>query len=93
LNTFPILVPPLRERSTDIPLFIENFIRKFQKLGNAKVKRVSPAAMERLLAYRWPGNVRQLESTIERAIILAEGEVLEERHLPAEILAIHAGPA
>ena len=92
LNTFPILVPPLRERSTDIPLFIETFIRKFQNLGNGKVKRVSPAAMERLLAYHWPGNVRQLESTIERAIILAEGEVLEERHLPAEIVAVHAGP-
>ena len=91
LNTFPILVPPLRERSTDIPLFIETFIRKFQNLGNGKVKRVSPAAMERLLAYHWPGNVRQLESTIERAIILAEGEVLEERHLPAEIVSPDAG--
>jgi DNA-binding NtrC family response regulator len=90
LNTFPILVPPLRERPTDIPLFIESFIRNFQSLGNGKVKRVSPAAMERLLAYRWPGNVRQLQSTIERAVILAEGEVIEESHLPAEIVSAHA---
>ncbi|HME42638.1 MAG TPA: sigma-54 dependent transcriptional regulator [Syntrophorhabdales bacterium] len=91
LNTFPILVPPLRERPTDISLFIEAFIRKFQSLGSGKVKRVSPAAMQRLLAYRWPGNVRQLESTIERAVILAEGEVIEESHLPAEIVSVDAG--
>jgi len=93
LNTFPILVPPLRERPTDIPIFIEHFIRKFQSLGSGKVKRVSSAAMQRLLTYHWPGNVRQLESTIERAVILTEGEAIEESHLPAEIVTAYEVPA
>jgi DNA-binding NtrC family response regulator len=93
LNTFPIVVPPLRERSTDIPLFVQSFIKKFNNLGNGKVKRLSPAVMERLLAYPWPGNVRQLESAIERAVILAEGDTIEEDHLPGEIIAIQSGPS
>jgi DNA-binding NtrC family response regulator len=86
LSTFPIVIPPLRERATDIPLFVESFIKKFRELGNGKARRISPAAMKRLLAYHWPGNVRQLESAIERAIILAEGEVIEEYHLPSEVV-------
>ncbi len=86
LNIFPIIIPPLRERRTDIPFFVESFIKKYQNLGNGRVQRVSPVSMKRLLAYHWPGNVRQLESAIERAIILTEGEVIEEHHLPAEIL-------
>jgi DNA-binding NtrC family response regulator len=93
LNTFPIVVPPLRERFTDIPLFVQSFIKKFQNLGNGKVKRLSPAAMERFLAYPWPGNVRQLESAVERAVILAEGDVIEENHLPAEIVTVHSWPS
>jgi DNA-binding NtrC family response regulator len=93
LNTFPIVVPPLRERFTDIPLFVQSFIKKFHNLGNGKVKRLSPAVMERLLAYPWPGNVRQLESAIERAVILAEGDIIDEDHLPAEIITVHSGPS
>lgn len=93
LNTFPIMVPALRERPTDIPLFVESFIHRFRKLGSGGVKRVSPAAMKRLLGYYWPGNVRQLESAIERAAILADGEVIEERHLPAEVLTAHVVPS
>ena len=93
LNTFPIVVPPLRERVTDIPLFVQSFIEKFHHLGNGKVKRLSPAVMERLLAYPWPGNVRQLESAIERAVILAEGDTIEEDHLPAEITTVRSGPS
>jgi DNA-binding NtrC family response regulator len=89
LNTFPIVVPALRERATDIPLFVESFIKKFRELGNGKVRRISPGALKRLLVYPWPGNVRQLESAIERAIILAEGEVIEEDHLPYEIVDVH----
>ena len=93
LNTFPIVVPPLRERSTDIPLFVQSFIEKFHQLGNGKVKRLSPVVMERLLAYPWPGNVRQLESAIERAVILAEGDTIEEDHLPTEITTVHSRPS
>jgi len=91
LNTFPIVIPPLRERATDIPLFVEHFLQKFNHLGDGRVKRVSPDALDRLLSYQWPGNVRQLESAIERAIILAEGEVIEEHHLPPEILYLLSG--
>jgi len=86
LNTFPIVIPPLRERATDVPLFVEHFLEKFKTLGNGRMKRVSSVAMDRLLSYQWPGNVRQLESAIERAVILADGEVIEEHHLPPEIL-------
>ena len=92
LSTFPIMIPPLRERIIDISLFVESFIEKFRDLGNGKVKRASPAAMKRLLAYHWPGNVRQLESAIERAAILAEGEVIEENHLPSEVVDTHLRP-
>ena len=86
LNTFPITIPPLRERDTDIPLLVNHFLKKFQALGKGRVKSVSPDAMSRLLSYHWPGNVRQLESAIERAIILAEGEVIGEENLAHEIV-------
>jgi two-component system, NtrC family, response regulator PilR len=93
LNTFPIRVPPLRERAADIPLFIDEYIKKFRSLGSGNVRQVSREAMERLLAYTWPGNVRQLESAIERAVILADGEVIHERHLPVEIMDGHSRPS
>jgi DNA-binding NtrC family response regulator len=86
LNTFPIVIPPLRERGTDVPLLVNHFLRKFQALGKGRVKRVSPDAMRRLLSFRWPGNVRELESAIERAIILAESEVIGEEDLAFEIV-------
>ncbi|MDD5207696.1 MAG: sigma 54-interacting transcriptional regulator, partial [Desulfobacterales bacterium] len=91
LNTFPIFIPPLRERATDIPLLVDHFLRKFRNLKSDAARRVSPAAMERLLAYHWPGSVRQLESVIERAIILAEHDTIEERDLPQEVLHPFAG--
>jgi DNA-binding NtrC family response regulator len=86
LNTFPIVIPPLRERDTDVPLLVSHFLKKFQAWGKGRVKRVSPDAMRRLLSYHWPGNVRQLESAIERAIILAESEVIGEEDLADEIV-------
>src|SRR5208337_1383431 len=86
LNTFPIVIPPLRERDTDVPLLVNHFLKKYQTLGKGIVKRVSPGAMHRLLSYHWPGNVRELESAIERAIILAESEVIEEDDLAHEIV-------
>jgi transcriptional regulator with GAF, ATPase, and Fis domain len=86
LNTFPIVIPPLRERDTDVPLLVNHFLKKYQALGKGTVKRVSPDAMRRLLSYHWPGNVRELESAIERAIILAESEVIEEENLAHEIV-------
>ena len=77
LKIVPIAVPPLRERVEDIPLlarhFMEHFNRKFRKHFEA----VTPEAMERLCAYRWPGNVRELKNTIERAVILEDGPLLD----------------
>ncbi|MFB3904198.1 MAG: sigma-54-dependent transcriptional regulator [Acidobacteriota bacterium] len=87
LNTFPIVIPPLRERTTDIPILVEHFLKKYKLVASQEVKRVSPRAMQRLLAYSWPGNVRQLESAIERAMILAEGNQIEEADLPPEVRA------
>jgi DNA-binding NtrC family response regulator len=91
LNTFPIVIPPLRERVTDIPLLVDHFLKKLRSLTEGPAKRVCPAAMDRLLSYHWPGSVRQLESVIERAIILAEGDTIEERDLPQEVLHPFAG--
>jgi len=87
LNTFPIVIPPLRERVTDIPLLVEHFVKKYKSVASHDAKRVSPRAMQRLLTYSWPGNVRELESAIERAMILTEGEEIEETDLPAEVRA------
>jgi len=86
LNTFPIVIPPLKERETDIPLLVDHFLKKFRTSREGSVKRVSPPAMSRLLSYHWPGNIRQLESALERAILLADGDVIEESHLPREVL-------
>lgn len=76
LNVFPIEVPPLRNRKEDIPLLVEHFVDKFNKEYNKSIKYVSDAAMEKLKAYNWPGNIRELENLIERASILTNGETL-----------------
>lgn len=71
LNVVPIRVPPLRARASDIPLLVEHFGEKICRREGFRPKTVSPSAMERLIAYHWPGNVRQLEHVIERAVSLA----------------------
>ena len=85
LNVFPLQMPPLRERSGDLPLLVAFFVRRYaQKLGKP-VKRVSDDTMRRFEAYAWPGNVRELQNVIERAVVLSTGPVLvvDERVLPA----------
>ncbi|CAL1241668.1 sigma 54-interacting transcriptional regulator [Candidatus Methylocalor cossyra] len=77
LNVFPIRIPPLRERRTDIPLLARHFLAKFARKLGKPIAAIAPAAMERLLAYPWPGNVRELQNVIERAVILAQGPQLE----------------
>jgi formate hydrogenlyase transcriptional activator len=76
LNVFPIAVPPLRERREDIPALVEHFIRHFRDRLHAPARRVSRAAMELLTAYAWPGNIRELENILERAMIVSPGEDL-----------------
>ena len=77
LNVVPIHVPPLRERKEDIPPLAEHFIAQYRRKLQTPVRGIAPAALDLLVSYDWPGNVRELEHTIERAIILAEGELLD----------------
>ena len=77
LNVFPIFVPPLRDRSCDIPALVDHFMeRKAAELKVGDTPRLAPGAMDALMAYRWPGNVRELENLLERAMILHRGEPL-----------------
>jgi len=80
LNVFNVDVPPLRERKEDIPLIVEHFINKYNKILNKKVKKVSAKAMELLLNYNYPGNIRELENIIERSMIMAKDEIIDERY-------------
>jgi DNA-binding NtrC family response regulator len=85
LNVVPLRLPPLRERREDIPLLVNHFIHTFSLRGTKKVPAVSPEAMEVLITYDWPGNVRQLENAIERAFALEIGEAITLNDLPADI--------
>jgi DNA-binding NtrC family response regulator len=81
LNVMPINMPPLRERIEDIPLLIDFFIQKFMDKKNGMVKQISKTAMQILMNYDWPGNIRELENIIERAVLLCHGETIEVDHL------------
>jgi len=82
LNVFPIHVPPLRERGTDILLLANYFAEKFSKENHKDIKRISTPAIDMLMSYHWPGNVRELENCIERAVLLSSDEVIHGHHLP-----------
>ncbi len=82
LNIISIEVPPLRERKVDIPLLIEEFIKKHAKHMSKKIDGLSQGALSALMDYHWPGNIRELENVIERAIILSKGPLVEPRDLP-----------
>ena len=82
LNVFPIYMPPLRERKSDILLLADHFAGKFSKSSGKKVRRISTAAIDLLMSYHWPGNVRELENCIERAVVLCPGPSIEAHHLP-----------
>jgi Response regulator containing CheY-like receiver, AAA-type ATPase, and DNA-binding domains len=90
LNVFPIYVPPLRERMEDLPALIEHFIARFSAEAGKRVLGTSAAAMQLLNDYDWPGNVRQLENVIYRAIVLSDGPFLETQDFP-QIVAQSAG--
>jgi DNA-binding NtrC family response regulator len=82
LNVFAIRLPPLRERREDLPLLIQAFITEFNGRNQKSIAGVDHQAMRMLEQYGWPGNVRELRNVIERATILAPGELIEPRHLP-----------
>ncbi len=86
LNVVPIPLPPLRERASDIPALVSFFIDKFNARLSKSVAGVEPAALARLTAYRWPGNIRELENVIERAVLFADGERITEADLPHDVL-------
>ncbi len=82
LNVITIQLPALRERKEDIPLLCQHFLNKYNLKEGKKISRFSPDAMQALMDYEWPGNVRQLENAISHAVILAQGEIIRRRHLP-----------
>jgi two-component system response regulator PilR (NtrC family) len=83
LNVIPIVVPPLRERREDVPLLVNHFVKKYAKSAGRSIAQVLPESLTQLSGYEWPGNVRQLENTIERSVALETGEVLRVQ-LPVE---------
>jgi len=82
LNVFPIHIPPLRERRTDILLLADHFAEKYSKVSRKDVRRISTPAIDMLMVYHWPGNVRELENCIERAVLLSDDGVVHGHHLP-----------
>jgi DNA-binding NtrC family response regulator len=82
LNVIPITLPSLKERKEDIPLFIEYFLEKFNRILNKKVTGFESQALQALLNYDWPGNVRELSNLIERVVVLSKGEVITKEELP-----------
>ncbi len=86
VNVVTITLPPLRDRRSDIPALANHTLERFAHLANGRVKEISRETMEILLDYAWPGNVRQLESAVERAILLCEGDKILPRDLPQEVL-------
>ncbi|MBU1055097.1 MAG: sigma 54-interacting transcriptional regulator [Proteobacteria bacterium] len=82
LNVFPIIVPPLRERKDDIPLLVIAFVEKYAKKYGKQISSVSRETINRLQDYTWPGNIRELESVIERSVILCQGHILQVADKP-----------
>jgi DNA-binding NtrC family response regulator len=82
LHVFPITVPPLRERPEDIPELTRHFLARFAAEEGKRISRIKAEALALLTAYRWPGNVRQLENAIFRAVVLAEGDEIDVHEFP-----------
>jgi Nif-specific regulatory protein len=85
INVFPIYIPALRERINDIPILTDFFIDKFNKRHGKHIKRITSSAIDTLMVYHWPGNIRELENCIERACILSTDNVIRTNNLPASL--------
>jgi DNA-binding NtrC family response regulator len=81
INVVPFTIPPLRERPCDIPLLVTHFLEKFCELNQRKMLKISEAALNRLTQKHWKGNIRELENTIERAVLISNGPELLPEHL------------
>jgi len=101
INTIEIQVPPLRERAEDVQHLAEHFLRIYAEKYNRSVGSISQQAYERMFTYSWPGNVRELQNVMERAVLLAKGDVIEENAIPmpkltakaAQVAAVSTAPA
>lgn len=85
INVIPILIPPLRERVSDIPLLAETFFKRIQLKNGKKIQGIHNSALDRLMQYSWPGNVRELKSAFEYAFVSCQDAYIEPRHLPPSI--------
>jgi len=82
INVFPLFIPPLRERINDIPVLVDHFIEKFNHRHGKNIKRITSMAIDTLMLYHWPGNIRELENCMERACILSTDQVIRTHNLP-----------
>jgi Nif-specific regulatory protein len=85
LNVFPVYLPPLRERRTDILLLAEFFLEQYAKENHKQISRISTPAIDLLMQYHWPGNVRELQNCMERAILICDGPAIKSIHLPPSL--------
>jgi transcriptional regulator with PAS, ATPase and Fis domain len=83
INVIPIQLPPLRERLEDLPLLIENILTRHPVAKEKNIRQLTPIVLDQMLAYHWPGNIRELENILERAIVKCRGDVIEHVDLPA----------
>jgi DNA-binding NtrC family response regulator len=93
LNVFPIAVPSLRERVDDIPLLVEYFVGRFAKAAGKNLRHIDKQTLDLLKSYHWPGNIRELQNVVERAVILSETDtfVVDEGWLKGTELSQHKG--
>ena len=92
LNVVPIALPPLRDRREDIPLLVQHFIEKYDRRLGKKVEQMDDEAMQVLVRYPWPGNIRELENLVERSVLFADGPVISEAQLPDSLRERPSGP-
>jgi len=93
LNVIPIVLPPLRERKSDIPLLVHHFLKRFNQTKKRNVTEISPEALELLMNYHWPGNVRELENLIDRLVVLNTSGIIRPEDLPEKIIANQNHPS
>ncbi|MCU1275743.1 MAG: Sigma-54 dependent transcriptional regulator (modular protein), partial [Bryobacterales bacterium] len=91
LNVFPVALPPLRHRLEDIPMLVAHFVHIYAERMAKQIEKITSDAMEALVRYPWPGNIRELQNFIERAVILTNGDVLQLSALPSTA-AVSTGP-
>jgi Nif-specific regulatory protein len=82
LNVYTIFIPPLRERKPDVMALADHFLEKYNKEHGKSIKRISTPAIDMLMSYHWPGNIRELENAVERAVLICDGNVIHGHHLP-----------